>query len=602
MQSDKQHIDDFFRRKEEAFTPDEQNATAHWQQMQKQLADNGAGASVNPKNGLNGMRQIGKFLGGLLIVAIIAILAIKTNRGNKKANTTTTKQQSTAVAPQPIPETKQPTLPATAETTKQETTTTTTNVVPVNKPKAPPVPAMTLISPPITRAETETVATYSMEYKREEQTSTNESLLSQIKPKDSVQNKPITKASLQQFFDELKKEEQTFYIQAGRDTTLIAKEGTQLVIPATILYRKNNVAKGQVTITMREYYKMEDILAAKLTTTSNGKQLVTGGMVHITAQQDGENLTVDPTRTITIKMPVDKDKYDNNMELFTGQELHTSADNSSNINWVQAGRNLQPLDGPDKKILDFNLGWIAPYSVKYRKKNIAKFYVSTRITMPKAAIIAQLKQRFGDYYDVIKLKRYHRNSGPSQYRTGSPVKQLFEFFNQDIIDSVQVNVIAALTSGNIPLQDSLRYMALLKDDSVYLKKYLTMHNTYKFALSGFGWINCDRFLFDPRPKITVTASLDKSANARDYVSMLVYKRYQSAMDGFRGGSNFYFQHIPREEPAFLITLTVKDDKVVSNIQSIIATLNKEVDVRVFEPTTPEEFKQKLQSLFAAQQQ
>lgn len=602
MQSDKQHIDDFFRRKEEAFTPDEQNATAHWQQMQKQLAEPGTGALANPKNGLNGMRKIGKFLGGLLVVIIIAILAIKTNRLNKKASTTTTKQQSTAVAPQPIPETKQQTVPATAETTKQEATITTTNVIPVNKPKAPPVPAMTLISPPITRAETESVTTRSMEYNREEQTLSNESLFSHIRSNDSIKNKPETKASLQQFFDELKKEEQTFYVQVGSDTTLIAKEGTQLVIPANILYRKNNVAKGQVKITMREYYKMEDILAAKLTTTSNNKQLVTGGMVHITAQQDGENLTVDPTRTITIKMPVDKDKYDNNMQLFTGQEAHTGTDTSSNINWLQAGRSMQPLDGSDKKVLDFNIGWVEPYAESYRKKNIAKFYVSPRITMPKAAIIAQLKQRFGGYYDVIKLKRYHKKPGDPQYTFGSPVKPRWEFYvKQVIIDSVYVNVLAALTSGDIPKQDSIRYMALLKDDSVYMKKYLAMHNTYKFALSGFGWVNCDRFIDDPRPKITVTASLGDGANANDYVSMLVFKRYQSIINSYRGYKNFYFHNIPDAEPAFLITLTLNNDKVVSNIQSITAS-NKVIDNLVFEPTTPEQFKQKLQSLFASQQQ
>lgn len=594
MQSDKQHIDDFFRRKEEAFTPNEQHTTAHWQQMQKQLADPGPGASANQKNGLNGMRRIGKFLGGLLIVAIIAILVINTNRSNKKTITTTTKQQATAVAPQPIPETKQHILPATAETTKQAATITTTHVIPVSKQKAPPAPAMTLFSPPITRAETSSDKTESVE-------NNNSELSINKKAFETKGPKPNAQTLLKLFFDELKKEEQTFYIQAGRDTTLIAKEGTQLVIPANILYRKNNIAKGQVKITMREYYKMEDILAAKLTTTSNGKQLVTGGMVHITAQQDEENLTVDPTRTITIKMPVDKDKYDNNMQLFTGQELHASSDNGSGINWLQAGRSMQPLDGSDKKVLDFNIGWVEPYAESYRKKNIAKFYVSSRITMPKAAIIAQLKQRFGGYYDVIKLKRYHRK--PGEYMFGSPAKQRWEFYTkQVVIDSVYVNVMAALTSGAIAIQDSLRYMALLKEDSVYLKKYLAMHKTYRFALSGFGWINCDGFLNDPRPKITVTASLGDGANARDYVSMLVYKRYQSIMDGFRGGNNFYFQHIPKGEPAFLITLTVNNDKVVSNIQSITASLNKEVDILVFEPTTPEQFKQKLQALFASQQQ
>lgn len=594
MQSDKQHIDDFFRQKEEAFTPDEQYATAHWQQMQKQLAE--PETSLNQKNGSYGMRQIGKFLGGLLIVAIITILAINSNRSNKKTTATTTKQQATKVAPQPIPETKQHTVPATAETTKQAATITTTNVVPVSKQKAPPAPAMTLISPPITRAETAADKTESVE-------NNNSELSVNKKAFETKGPKPDAQALLKQFFDELKKEEQTFYIQADRDTTLIAKEGTQLVIPANILYRKSNVAKGRVTITMREYYKNEDIIAAKLTTTSNGKQLVTGGMVHISAQQDGENLTVDPTRTVTIKIPVDKAKYDNNMQLFTGQELHESADNSSGINWLLSGNSISPSNGPDKKILDFNIGWVEPYAEIYRKKNIAKFYVSSRIPMSKAAIIAQLKQRFGDYYDVIKLKRYPRKQGANQYAFGSPVKPSSEFYSkQVVIDSVYINVLKALTSGAIPKKDSLRYMALLEEDSVYMQKYLTMYNTYKFALTGFGWVNCDRFLSDPRPKVTLTANLDKSANAKDYVSMLVFERYQSIINGFRGSMSFYFQDIPKAVPVYLITLTVNNDKVVSNIQSITTKLNQVVDNLVFEPTTPEEFKQKLQSLFAFQQQ
>lgn len=595
MQSDKQHIDDFFRQKEEAFTPDEQHTTAHWLLMQKQLAD--PEASVNPKNGSYGMRQIGKFLGGLLIVAIITILVINTNRPNKKANATTTKQQATAVAPQPIPETKQHTVPATAETTKQDATITITRPTAVSKPKQPPVPAMTLISPPITRAETASDKTESAENNNNSELSINK------KEPETKGPKPDAQALLKQFFDELKKEEQTFYIQADRDTTLIAKEGTQLVIPANILYRKATMAKGRVTITMREYYKNEDIIAAKLTTTSNGKQLVTGGMVHITAQQDGEELTVAPNRTITIKMPVDKAKYDNNMQLFTGQELHESADNSSGINWLLSGNSISPSNGADKKILDFNIGWVEPYAEIYRKKNIAKFYVSSRITMSKAAIIAQLKQRFGDYYDVIKLKRYPRKQGANQYAFGSPIKPGSEFYSkQVVIDSVYINVLKALTSGALPKKDSLRYMALLEEDSVYLQKYLTMYNTYKFALTGFGWVNCDRFLSDPRPKVTLTANLDKSANAKDYVSMLVFERYQSIINGFRGSMSFYFQDIPKAVPVYLITLTVNNDKVVSNIQSITTNLNQVVDNLVFEPTTPEQFKQKLQSLFASQQQ
>ena len=50
-------------------------------------------------------------------------------------------------------------------------------------------------------------------------------------------------------------------------------------------------------IAVREYYKYEDIIAAKLTTTFNGEQLITGGMLHISAEQDGKPVTIDAEKT-----------------------------------------------------------------------------------------------------------------------------------------------------------------------------------------------------------------------------------------------------------------------------------------------------------------
>lgn len=61
-----------------------------------------------------------------------------------------------------------------------------------------------------------------------------------------------------------------------------------------------------------------------------------------------------------------------------------------------------------------------------------------------------------------------------------------------------------------------------------------------------------------------------------------------------------FQNIPEDEPALLITVTVNDDKVVSNIQAL-TTSNTVVNNLALEPTTPAQFKQKLESLFASQQ-
>ena len=578
MQSDKQHIDDFFRQKEEVFTPDEQYATAHWQQMQKQLAD--PEASVNQKNGSQGMRRIGKFLGGLLIVAIITILVINTNRSNKKATTITTKQQATKVAPQPIPETKQHTIPATTETTKQAATITTTNVVPVSKQKAPPVPAMTLISPPITRAAEITDTNHSTEYNTNPGSAVN----------DVVKPKPDAQALLNAFYAELKKEAQTFYVQTERDTVLIAREGTRLEIPANSLISKLGPVKGRVKIVMHEYYKNEDIITAKLNTISGRQQLVTGGMVHIIAEQDGEPVAVAPQKTITIKMPADK--YDTRMQLFKGIETPDEKNNQQAIDWMPVNTFSSAANDQHAFVTMLNINEVDPFSVSYGDKTTARFRVNSYLRVPKQELIAQLKKRFGTYYDIIKLKRYRKSKSETR----------LQLYSQFIIDSVEVDILKLFKTKKVTKEDSLRYMTLLQERAAYVKKQMIMHNTYSFALTDFGWINCDRFSDVPGPKVTFVARLDKNSDAKNYVSMLVFKRYKSVLRGYNnGGRNISFYGVPADEPAVLITVTINDDKVVSNIQPVI-TASTTVGNLVFEQTTPEQFKQKLQSLFASQQQ
>jgi hypothetical protein len=69
-----------------------------------------------------------------------------------------------------------------------------------------------------------------------------------------------------------------------------------------------------------------------------------------------------------------------------------------------------------------------------------------------------------------------------------------------------------------------------------------------------------------------------------------------------GGHKVHYQHLPPDEPVLLVTVTVNDnEQVVSNIQSLTTSCNV-VNNFVFEPTTPEQFKQKLQSLLASQKQ
>lgn len=564
MLSEKQHIDDFFRKKEEAFAPDNHLIDAHWQQMKTQLHEPG----TEPEKRTPGNHRITKILGLLAVAAVIIILAINPFRSGKRKLATKAKQQTTVAAP---------------ETKPVQKTVTAIDSLPANELKTG-IQQNGAEQPQ--HATTNTLPTIPVVAPVTEEPTTSSVKLNQ----EATPTKPTAYELLQQFYKQLEKEEQEFYINPNRDTTLIAKEGTQLFIPANALLFKARPAKGTVKIILREYYRYEDIIAAKLPTTSNGHQLVTGGMLHISAQQDGEPVMMAPQKAIAVNMPTDN--YDNRMQLFTGQEIPGSTENSSTLDWLPVEMFHQSINvhGPRKK--ELNLNDVEPYSVSYGKKTTAKFYVAPGVSIPGTEITDRLKQRFGSYYDIIKLKPARKNRAYGRSDGGKPL----------VIDSTLIAVNKALTPGKLTKQDSLRNYDFKKQESFYLEQQGRLRTTYSFALTNFGWFNCDRFTNDPRPKVNCKVNLPKGATAGNHVSLLVFTRYRSVVQGYyNGGYQIQYNNVPEGEPVLLITVAVTTDKVVSNIQAL-TTSNTVVSNLVFEPTTPEQFKQKLQSLFASQKQ
>jgi hypothetical protein len=563
MLSEKQHIDDFFRKKEEAFTQDNHLIDAHWQQMRTQLHEPG----TEPEKRTTVSKRITKLLGLLVVGTVVLLLAINPFRHSKK-KMATTKQQTTVAVADIKPARK--TVTAIDSLTANEFK----NGLQQTEAKQPPqITTTTIPTEQFVQPVTEKPANSNIKINQ-----------------GAILTKPTAFELLQEFYKQLEKEEQEFNINPNRDTTLFAKEGTRLFVPANTLLIKAQLAKGQVKIILREYYRYEDIIAAKLSTTSNGQNLVTGGMLHISAQQDGEIVTIAPQKAITVHMPTDN--YDNRMQLFSGQEILNSEENSSELNWLPVEPFQQPTGGHGRMPKALNLNDVEPFSVSYGKKTIAKFYVAPNISIPVTEITARLKQRFGSYYDVIKLKRARKNRTDAYSDGGKPL----------VIDSTYRVVNKAPTPKKRTTQDTLPNYDIIKQDSFYNEQQGRLRTTYSFALTNFGWYNCDRFSNDPKPKVSCKVNLPNGATAGNHVSLLVFTRYRSVIQG-----NYFREHqiqytnVPEGEPVILITVAVTTDKVVSNIQAL-TTSNKVVSNLIFEPTTPEQFKQKLQSLFASQQQ
>ncbi|MBO9200749.1 MULTISPECIES: hypothetical protein [Niastella] len=495
-----------------------------------------------------GKKYLTPMLGLLAVASIVIFTAIKPFRHNDKKITTAVKQQAMVALPVLPPELPPPPPPPTIRYT------------------ACVFPRILEQAPIVTIEEGIPEICY-------------------VLPPPEEVEKPNANQLLQSFFQQLEKPAQEFNIDNARDTILVAREGTKLIIPANTLVSK----AGPVKIMMQEYYKYEDIIAARLNTTSNGAQLVTGGMLQITAEQAGEAIKIAPDKAITVQMPTNN--YDVNMQLFTGTTPANDTVNSAKVNWISAGRFKVPAR--KERTLEFlNTDDVQPASVTQGQKTVATFFCGPLVRRAyKKLILEELKDRFGSTYDEIKLKRPRRKDYEVNNEAEHPI----------IISTKNVEVSQTFGWGALSKTDSLYYVKLLRRDSLSYVNALKREKMYYFTISDFGWVNCDRYWSDSGPKVTLVINLAEGEKASKYISTLVFARYRSIITGYYTDNKICFPNVPKGEPVHLVTVSATGDKVVSNFQSFNLS-NREISDLQFEPTTPELHKQKLQSLVASPQQ
>lgn len=575
MLSEQQHIDDFFRNKEEEWMPDTSQAEVHWQRLMPLLAT----PAVKPsgkKFHIQSSTKIIKLLGGFAVVTVLTLVTV-TSTKNKKA---------------PKPVAKTTTIQTPAKTTPPAAQKTTTPVVTIppsatgNKTGIEPQKSSVAIKKqPIAAKSTENPVR-------------NRKTLTHL-PANTADEKPVVAKMLADFYRSIEKKGQEFYIQGNRDTLLRGKEGTKLFIPSYAFSNKAGAVKaGTIRIVLTEYYSYDDIVAAKLSTTSNGEQLVSGGMMNIKAQADGQELQLAPKKNLEVSIPAKN--YDNRMQLFTGTTMQrtlvennkdTPAYDISNtlndnvINWNVADRNKSIINNKSKQNITVSDLSVDPHRVNYGKKITAKFFVADDFEMTDKEIKEKLRERYGNYYDRIKIRRVNKNK------------------KSEVIDSVWMDYKKATRLKLITREDSISYAKQFK--TVVATGNRTKDSAanditaYEFSVPSLGWINCDRFLTDSRPKVDFTLDLGEGFDAGNFISQLVFVKYQSVLNCVYSGSKVQFRGIPENEPVFIVSVGVKEGKVISCIYTL-KTTGTTVTRLTFEETTPEAFRKKLETLISFQ--
>ena len=584
MQSEHTSIDQFFRKKEEAFTPGNQLEELHWQQMKSMLAA-GSVLPVKRRRQIIRRRIIG-YAGGFVIVTVLITIAVHSiNSYTKKAKAATAVNHKNTVM-RPLNH-----IPVTAARSN--------NSVFRNNP-ADNSKSITQKPNPVYI-----------------QSNSLRSVTPQ--PADHVrgtaisrQESPDAAALLSRFYSQLQQAPQEFTIRGTVDTTLVAKEGTRLHIPAWAFVRKTGeVVTGTVKIFVEEFYSYDKMIAAGLGTASNGDQLISGGMLHIVAVSNGHELQLQPSVNIAVKMPTNN--YDGRMQLFTGNapankpkfdnnftdaaqvSFHTEVDTPAykapgmpvDINWTAADQWQDQFTAPTIRVWDLRNN---PSDVHYgANKTVATYSIYAPFNVDMDQVKKELEKRYAYYYDEIKVKRVTKNYRRELLIGGKRGVET-------IGDSVNLSFADAIKNKLVSAKDSLAYVQTRTTDSIFYYTHLgTLKKEYSFNISTLGWVNCDRFARDPRPKVAFTLNLGEGTDAHNFQAHLVFTRYESVMTGYYGSNKLLFDKIPDQEAVQLVCVGVKEGKVVACVQPL-TTSAREVNNLHFEETTPEQFRSKLQSL------
>ena len=130
----------------------------------------------------------------------------------------------------------------------------------------------------------------------------------------------------------LSKKASYFVIQNNKDTVIQCKEGTLLSIPANAFqYCSTQLpVNGPVKISVKEFYKISDMLIAGLTTKSNDQLLESGGMIciKVSSKVNNDSCILSPGKNISIAMPNSLTTNVDGMRLFNGKH------DSASLNWV----------------------------------------------------------------------------------------------------------------------------------------------------------------------------------------------------------------------------------------------------------------------------
>jgi hypothetical protein len=189
-----------------------------------------------------------------------------------------------------------------------------------------------------------------------------------------------------------------------------------------------------------------------------------------------------------------------------------------------------------------------------------------------------------------EVRRLIREKQPGNYKI-----RLHKFLNKKkerdyFQDSLSLDFADAYLRGYISREDSVHYASMMRPYSSINRSYQLFSNKYRFRIEQLGWINCDHFYTDSRPKLDYVINFE-ARDPRLYNAQLIFPRINAVMNGVVRGNTMVFGKVPEGEPAILVSIGAEDKKIVSSFMPVTISA-QELKGIAFEITSAADFKEK----------
>lgn len=361
---------------------------------------------------------------------------------------------------------------------------------------------------------------------------------------------------------------QTFSIDPSKDTVITGEQGTIISILRNSFVFKDSQTPvtGEISITLKEYYRISDMVLANLSTMSNGEILETGGMIYLEATANNEEVELRPDASIELKFPTQNKKDD--MLLWYGSW------DESGMNWELAE---QATEMSERIYHNTDLEEPAQFPGGDAKLNT---FFRNNLKYPNDAIEIGVQgnvftgfvvDKDGRIKDIEILRGLH----PSIDNEVVRAMEIMPPWNPGTINGnpvssrITIPVMFRLNGGSTENRASAENFEQIVSDETIHDINIEDIRRYVFSTQQLGWVNVDKIINNRNPRIDFTVDLRNNSNTtlrmilRDYNSILI--------DFGRERRNYVFHSVPINLHAKLVA--IKYD----NNQYYIAT--KDIQIR-----------------------